>query len=94
MSSTGSLYSSFLSEEPIVSDLRFERRSRPWVRSIGVLKHRLELFFNGDAAPLGVNFEKQFVVSLSPFYLSSWLFACETNFLGFELDLLTYKFLA
>ena len=80
-------------EEPIVSDLRLERRSRPWVRSIGVLKHRLELFFNGDAAPLGVNFEKRIDVSLSPFYLSYWVFACETNLLGSELDLLIYMFL-
>jgi hypothetical protein len=41
-----------------------------------------------------VNFGKQFVFPLPVFYLSSWLFACETNFLGFELDLLTYKILA
>ena len=41
VSFTGSLYSPFLSEELIVSDLGLERWSRPWVRSIGVLERRL-----------------------------------------------------
>jgi hypothetical protein len=51
----------------------------------------LKLFLNGDVAPLGVNFGKQ--ISPCTLYLSFYLFACETNFLGFELDLLIYKHL-
>jgi hypothetical protein len=43
----------------------------------------LESFLNGDVAPLGVNFGKQILsLSCAP-YLFYWLFACETNFLGF-----------
>ena len=52
-----------------------------------------ELFLNGDVAPLGVNFEKQILVSFVLVYLISLLVACETSFLGFELDLLTHEFL-
>ena len=53
----------------------------------------LESFLNGDVAPSGVNFGKQIIVSFVLTYLISWLFACETSFLGFELDLLTHEFL-
>ena len=53
----------------------------------------LESFLNGDVAPSGVNFGKQILVSFVLIYLISLLFACETSFLGFELDLLTHKFL-
>ena len=42
---------------------------------------------------MGVNFGKQILVSLVLVYLISLLFACETSFLGFELDLLTHEFL-
>src|SRR6185503_5362237 len=41
----------------------------------------------------GVNFEKQILVSFVLVYLISLLVACETYFLGFELDLLTHEFL-
>jgi len=40
-----------------------------------------------------VNFGKQILVSFVLVYLISLLFACETSFLGFELDLLTHEFL-
>jgi hypothetical protein len=51
----------------------------------------LESFLNRDVASLGVNFGKQILsLSCAP-YLFYWLFACETNFLGFEVDLLLYK---
>jgi len=53
----------------------------------------LESFLNGDVAPSGVNFGKQILVSFVLVYLISLPFACETSFLGFELDLLTHEFL-
>ena len=53
----------------------------------------LESFLNGDVTPSGVNFGKQILVSFVLVYLISLLFACETSFLGFELDLLTHEFL-
>ena len=53
----------------------------------------LESFLNGDVAPSGVNFGKQILISFVLVYLISLSFACETSFLGFELDLLTHKFL-
>ena len=53
----------------------------------------LESFLNRDISPLGVNFGKQILVSFVLIYLISLLFACETSFLGFELDLLTHEFL-
>ena len=40
-----------------------------------------------------MNFGKQILVSFVLVYLISLLFACETSFLGFELDLLTHEFL-
>ena len=40
-----------------------------------------------------MNFGKQILVSFVLTYLISLLFACETSFLGFELDLLTHEFL-
>jgi len=40
-----------------------------------------------------VNFGKQILVSFVLTYLISLLFACETSFLGFELNLLTHEFL-
>ena len=40
-----------------------------------------------------MNFGKQFLVSFVLVYLISLSFACETSFLGFELDLLTHEFL-
>jgi len=40
-----------------------------------------------------VNFGKQILVSFVLVYLISLSFACETSFLGFELDLLTHEFL-
>ena len=40
-----------------------------------------------------MNFGKQILVSFVLVYLISLSFACETSFLGFELDLLTHEFL-
>ena len=40
-----------------------------------------------------MNFGKQILVSFMLVYLISLLFACETSFIGFELDLLTHEFL-
>ena len=40
-----------------------------------------------------MNFGKQIFVSFVLVYLISLPFACETSFLGFELDLLTHEFL-
>ena len=40
-----------------------------------------------------MNFGKQILVFFVLTYLISLLFACETSFLGFELDLLTHEFL-
>ena len=40
-----------------------------------------------------MNFGKQILVSFVLVYLISLPFACETSFLGFELDLLTHEFL-
>ena len=40
-----------------------------------------------------MNFRKQILVSFVLVYLISLPFACETSFLGFELDLLTHEFL-
>jgi hypothetical protein len=70
----------------LVSPLGEEHRSS-WAPS-------LELFLNGDVASLGVNFGKQIYISPCALYLSCHLFACETNFLGLEFDLLIYKLLA
>ena len=53
----------------------------------------LESFLNRDVAPSSVNFGKQILVSFVLVYLILLLFACETSFLGFELDLLTHEFL-
>ena len=40
-----------------------------------------------------MNFRKQILASVLLYYLFSLLFACETSFLGFELDLFIYEFL-
>ena len=40
-----------------------------------------------------MNFGKQILVSFMLIYLISLLFACETSYLGVELDLLTHEFL-
>jgi hypothetical protein len=61
-----------------------EEHKGSWVPS-------LEFFLNGDVAPLGVNSGKQILASSCHLTLNYRLFACETNILGFVIDLLLYK---